>query len=843
MGRTTRIIQVAEDLDEHRSRSPSASSQASSATGGTPSNGDSTNIRNCGESSRSKTPAEWEDSRSQSGELQVCGSILEKLSGKHKRAVPEQDSTDYAAVVINHQQCDRFNQVSESNNSTTPAILNTLEAFRSTHQIKATISCVTRNASDPAVIVAKKLALSLQGKFSQCSRATDAKTLLEKPNAELQQYTDDETCMLLGKCGFDCMLKIAVHLISISSAVVLDYLERDEEDWSKIHPSNCKISAKVVFVLVRSDSASNSRHSVQGSKTSTRIKRAKKPFQLPGLSVLDAWKVVSADVSSPRTPWIHIAPVPDSLALPKAMHTTDAHSTNISSEWCASSSTSGFHDYHSKASGTKRGFSETLDENCTTTFTDTSVPLRRASSCSAEVNPCKTSKPSMNTGSVDDSVIGMESSTLSQNKESISFSGKFSRRYTHQPQSSLLYASLNGIHDFSKTRASYVAAQYAANFPHSEDHHFAYYDEDSGASVFGVLDGHGTDRCSIYAAGRLATLICKKLTRAGDELQLERALKRAFIEFDEEFAQMIAAEKEIHGIERLIHTRGVINAGCCAIVAVVKDGILSVANAGDCRAVLATTDIREIIANSFSSRKKVVAVPMSEDHNAGNPSERALVSARCSDPLPFRLSSSDYRSGARGPSRIAGTLAVTRALGDVYLKYKHLTTDPYSSHVPYITCEPDVTTRRLRQGDCYLVLASDGIWENISSQDAVEHVLEGSVSNGSGFGTPHAAGVDMGITSPLAEMDIGNSPTNGAERIIHASLKQAAASRGYGIDGLRKLKRQDRRQVHDDCTALVIAFSHAGKELKRLGLATISQKSTLKDFWENGRAHNANKME
>lgn len=46
-----------------------------------------------------------------------------------------------------------------------------------------------------------------------------------------------------------------------------------------------------------------------------------------------------------------------------------------------------------------------------------------------------------------------------------------------------------------------------------------------------------------------------------------------------------------------------------------------------------------------------------------------------------------------GIKRVAGSLAVTRALGDAYLKTPLLSFLPYKSHAPYITARPEVNCR------------------------------------------------------------------------------------------------------------------------------------------------------
>jgi serine/threonine protein phosphatase PrpC len=59
-----------------------------------------------------------------------------------------------------------------------------------------------------------------------------------------------------------------------------------------------------------------------------------------------------------------------------------------------------------------------------------------------------------------------------------------------------------------------------------------------------------------------------------------------------------------------------------------------------------------------------------------------------------------------GTARVNGVLAVSRAIGDKDLK-------------PWVSAEPEIHTRQLTDGDQFIILASDGLWDVFSSQDAV----------------------------------------------------------------------------------------------------------------------------
>lgn len=64
---------------------------------------------------------------------------------------------------------------------------------------------------------------------------------------------------------------------------------------------------------------------------------------------------------------------------------------------------------------------------------------------------------------------------------------------------------------------------------------------------------------------------------------------------------------------------------------------------------------------------------ITSDHTSYSPTERFLVAMLTNDPQPFRPSQKAFRRyGDKAPERVAGSLSVTRAVGDGYLKWKEI---------------------------------------------------------------------------------------------------------------------------------------------------------------------------
>ncbi len=181
---------------------------------------------------------------------------------------------------------------------------------------------------------------------------------------------------------------------------------------------------------------------------------------------------------------------------------------------------------------------------------------------------------------------------------------------------------------------------------------------------FGVFDGHSGRRACEYARDNLPRQVHTELSKA----EPDEALRRAFLKTDEEFLKI--ANKEGLGD------------GSTAITALVRGRTLWVANAGDARAILVSGS---------------TAIAMSEDHKPNRESERRRIT-QAGGTVTFM-----------GCWRVNGVLATSRGFGDRELK-------------KVVSAEPEIRHRTLMEGDDYLVLASDGIWDVLSNQIVAEIV-------------------------------------------------------------------------------------------------------------------------
>jgi serine/threonine protein phosphatase PrpC len=166
-------------------------------------------------------------------------------------------------------------------------------------------------------------------------------------------------------------------------------------------------------------------------------------------------------------------------------------------------------------------------------------------------------------------------------------------------------------------------------------------------------------------------------------------------------------------------------------------------------------------------------IDLTTDHSAYNPAEVTAVLRRCNN-APKAISSA---SGG-GIKRVAGSLAVTRALGDAYLKTPRLSFFPYKRHAPYITARPEVNCRIITKGaDRILILASDGVWERASGDDVLRWVRS--------YYNARIAGVKESNFHTMYDMDIGEE----AEHSFGDSAKRMSRRKvGGSSDGISSVK-------------------------------------------------------
>lgn len=212
--------------------------------------------------------------------------------------------------------------------------------------------------------------------------------------------------------------------------------------------------------------------------------------------------------------------------------------------------------------------------------------------------------------------------------------------------------------------------------------------------------------------------------------------------------------------------------GACALTAVVRRRDVFVANTGDCRVVLGRS----------LGKGKWKALPLSVDQNAENPEEVERLQAA--------------HPGEEGTvifgGRVLGNLMPFRTFGDVDYKWENkylekLVQMPFNYKTPpYVTAEPVTSRHSFQEGDRFLILATDGLWERVSNEDAVNTVA-------------HA----------LSHSDSTKHPADSAEPCCKVNsatelLWMALGGNDSSVTGMLQLDPRFSRMYRDDITIMVV---------------------------------------
>ena len=187
----------------------------------------------------------------------------------------------------------------------------------------------------------------------------------------------------------------------------------------------------------------------------------------------------------------------------------------------------------------------------------------------------------------------------------------------------------------------------------------------SEVACLAVFDGHGGDKASHFVRDNLF----KVLLNHQDFRRLTfKAVEDAYQETDDLYLEQDELQKN--------------DDGCTATTAVIVGRRLVVAHVGDSRAVLGEGG---------------TATPLTDDHKPNRPDERN------------RIENVGGTVVHAGTWRVGGVLAVSRSFGNRQLKQ-------------WIVAHPEIREDKLHSSTSCLVLATDGVWDVVTNQEAVEAV-------------------------------------------------------------------------------------------------------------------------
>ncbi|CAK8568445.1 unnamed protein product [Lathyrus sativus] len=223
---------------------------------------------------------------------------------------------------------------------------------------------------------------------------------------------------------------------------------------------------------------------------------------------------------------------------------------------------------------------------------------------------------------------------------------------------------------------------------------------------FGVYDGHGGSQVANYCRDRMHLALAEEVELFKEGLILggpkddcqdlwKKAFTNCFLKVDNEVGGKVNCEPVAPE-----------TVGSTAVVAIVCSSHIIVSNCGDSRAVLCRG-------------KEPMA--LSVDHKPNRDDEYARIEAAGGKVIQWN------------GHRVFGVLAMSRSIGDRYLK-------------PWIIPEPEVTFLPRAKDDECLILASDGLWDVMTNEEACDlarrRILLWHKKNGSELSSVRGEGID-----------------------------------------------------------------------------------------------------
>lgn len=289
----------------------------------------------------------------------------------------------------------------------------------------------------------------------------------------------------------------------------------------------------------------------------------------------------------------------------------------------------------------------------------------------------------------------------------------------------------------------------------------------------GVYDGHGGPETARYINDHMFNHL--RGFASEQKCMSVEVIRKAFRATEEGFLSVVSSQWSMRPQLAAV--------GSCCLVGVICAGTLYIANLGDSRAIL---------GRLVKGTGEVLAMQLSAEHNASfEEVRREMQAMHPDDPHIVVLKHNVWR--------VKGIIQITRSIGDVYLKRPEFNREPLHSKFrlpetfrrPLLSSDPAITVHQIQLTDQFIIFASDGLWEHLSNQKAVELVH--------------------------------SSPRNGiARKLVKTAMQEAAKKREMRYSDLKKIDRGVRRHFHDDITVVVVFFDSNSIAMDNWSRPTVS---------------------
>ena len=326
----------------------------------------------------------------------------------------------------------------------------------------------------------------------------------------------------------------------------------------------------------------------------------------------------------------------------------------------------------------------------------------------------------------------------------------------------------NNLQCFSTKETEITNTYYPANNPIEDRYTIKFLDKIKNCLFLSVLDGHGGYYMSEFANQRLYVYFEEEMLKqnsGSDNEKVVKSLKEAFNRVEMEFKELaLRTYKKGQGRASTV--------GSCALVVVIYNDILYVANLGDSKASLIRYD---------ENNKEYYYEKLMNRHNSEKPREKEKLYKM----FPNEKDIVVCKRPNGTVCYVKGRLQPTRSFGDFHLKYAEFNENEGSEYKrpiknfngPYISAYPEFTIYPLNySNDKYLVIATDGLGDFVSNQELVKIVSQKAKQN--------------------------DEPK--AEDLLSKVLDLAAEEQGMTRLQLSKVPLGKRRNLHDDTTIIFL---------------------------------------
>ncbi|KAJ2966647.1 hypothetical protein NUW58_g10617 [Xylaria curta] len=339
--------------------------------------------------------------------------------------------------------------------------------------------------------------------------------------------------------------------------------------------------------------------------------------------------------------------------------------------------------------------------------------------------------------------------------------------------------------------------------------------------AWAVFDGHCGWQLSNLLKTQLMPFVRRSLVDAGSankdgvsEEAVHQALKNSFTTLDDALVKSATAiiESDLPFAEKARRLEPAY-AGACALLTLFdpESRKLHVVSTGDCRAVL----------GQKSADGKWETTALSEDCTGATPSEVARVKAQFPDEPDIVQSG---RIWGLQPSRTFGdgmwkwTATLKKNLRYHFNGLSLPSSSRYKNYKdgPYVTAEPLVTTTQIpppQEGrPSFLILATDGLWDAMSSEQAVDLVGKwyDRQQKGASTAEPDKQAEDFGPVvlgwKKQCKYEERKATFRDDNAAVHLTRNALGGAHEEMVRGALAFRYPNSRDIRDDITVQVVFF-------------------------------------